>query len=84
MSASTNFARVKDIESAANKSKAKYTELSNAIGTLASLGTTNKSSLVEAINEVASNAGELTSETWSFTLDDGADTVVNKEVALWI
>ena len=58
MSASTNFARVKYIESAANKSKAKYTELSNAIGTLASLGTTGKSSIVEAINEVAGKIGD--------------------------
>ena len=52
-----NFARVKDVESAANRSKTKLTELSNSIGTLANLTTTDKSSIVGAINEVAANAG---------------------------
>ena len=57
MSTSTNFARVKDIENAANRSKTKFTELNSSIGTLANLTTTNKSSVVEAINEVAGNSG---------------------------
>ena len=62
-----NFARVKDIESAANRSKTKLTELSNSIGTLASLATTDKSSIVSAINEVVNvssfagiDCGEIT------------------------
>ena len=55
MTASTNFARVKDIESAANKSKAKYTALNNTIGTLANLETTDNTSIVAAINETVSS-----------------------------
>ena len=57
MSSSTNFARVQDIESAANRSKTKLTELNGLIGTLANLITTNKTSIVSAINEVAANSG---------------------------
>ena len=55
MSTSINFARVKDIESAANRSKTKFTELNSSIGTLANLTTTNKSSVVEAINELGNS-----------------------------
>ena len=57
MSSSENFARVQDIESAANKSKTKLTELSGNIGNLANLTTTNKTNIVGAINEVAANSG---------------------------
>ena len=57
MSTSTNFARVKDIESAANRSKTKFTELNSSIGTLANLTTGNKTNLVGALNEIAANSG---------------------------
>jgi len=52
ISTSTNFVAVKDLASASSKSKTKYTELKNAIGTLSNLTTTDKSSIVAAINEI--------------------------------
>lgn len=48
----------------------------NAIGDLESLNTTDKTSLVNAINEVAN----YSYEEWVFTLDD--DTTVTKKVVV--
>jgi len=70
MSSSTNFVRVVDLESASNKSKTKYTELSNRVGELSGLSTSDKSSIVAAINEVAENVGGSTPQVILHIVED--------------
>ena len=59
MSFSSNFGRAIDLANASIKSKTKFAGLEADIGTLSNLATTNKSSLVAAVNELKSMVAAL-------------------------
>lgn len=59
MSFSSNFGRAIDLANASIKSKTKFAGLETDIGSLSNLATTNKSSLVAAVNELKSMVAAL-------------------------
>lgn len=61
---------------AANVADGKATTANNSIGTLTNLNTTNKSTLVDAINE--SNTNAITAQNTANTANNGVTNLINK------